>query len=419
MLPPCPLTQLSGWGTQSGGPQVSEASGPPAGVGGTFTGSKPRPGKGSAGKCEPRGRGVGTRSPDRPRGRRATPARPGPAPPPAGRRPARLAARRPAPVSLRPAQLGPAPLAVRRPPPPPPQLGSARLAALLVAPPRPSAASRRSARSARRERVRRARPERPRHRSRSRSSRRRRRPAPPAPGPMPAELRQVGRNLVPGGGSVSGTGGGGRGAGPPGGPAFVCGAAGRRQLLSAPPGPGPGVGAEWTHRRGCGERAGVGAMEAGGRGRTPASDPDRCLGQGGGQGLPEWHLCCRREAACGEGGAARPPPRSQGPGSGAARELRDSNGSHSAEAAHVDRGLGACPAHVQRRRGCPPSTTSTGEGWWVACTLAQSVCVGGVVHLQARKLRQRGGARGGSGHLPSWTARCLLAPETEGPVQGS
>lgn len=266
-------------------------------MGSAFTGSKPRSRKGSAGKCQPRGRGVGTGSPDRPRGRRATPALPRPAPPrpppgaaptdwlrptpPAGRRPIRLAALRPAPVSLRPTHLGPAPLAVRRPAPV--WLRPIGRSPRRLAPPRPSAASRRSARSDRRERVRRARPERPRHRSRSRSSRRRRRPASPAPGPMPAELRQVGRNLVPGGGSVSGTGGGGRGAGPPGGPAFVCGAAGLRQLLSAPPGPGPGVGAEWTRRRGCGERAGVGAMEAGGRGRTPASAPDRCLGQGGGR----------------------------------------------------------------------------------------------------------------------------------------
>lgn len=101
---------------------------------------------------------------------------------------------------------------------------------------------------------------------------------------MPAELRQVGRNLVPGGGSVSGAGGGGRGAGPPGGHAFVCGAAGRRQLLSAPPGPVPGVGAEWTRRRGCGERAGAGAMEAGGPRAHPRPAPrtgawDRVVGR--------------------------------------------------------------------------------------------------------------------------------------------
>lgn len=120
MLPPRPLTQLSGWGTQSGGPQVSEASGPPAGVGGTFTGSKPRPGKGSAGKCEPRGRGVGTRSPDRPRGRRATPARPRPATRRAPPRPIGCSPPRPSFAPPRPAW--PRPIGCSSPPPPRPSL---------------------------------------------------------------------------------------------------------------------------------------------------------------------------------------------------------------------------------------------------------------------------------------------------------
>ncbi|OWK14552.1 hypothetical protein Celaphus_00000011 [Cervus elaphus hippelaphus] len=51
------------------------------------------------------------------------------------------------------------------------------------------------------------------------------------------------------------------------------------------------------------------------------------------------------------------------------------------EAAHVEQGLGACPAHVRRRRRCPPRT-STGEGSWVACTLAQCVWGGALTGME-------------------------------------
>lgn len=156
-------------------------------------------------------------------------------------------------------------------------------------------------------------PERPRRRSRARFSCRHRfrrpyRPAPPPlpkPGPMPAELRQVGGNLVPGVGAPSrGPGGRGRGTGLPGrtrfcsaeppagggyclrfGPArSVPGRAGRRSERAARGGVqgagrgggvsgGPVAGAPGgaTRRREARDRIGVGAPQG--------SAQDRCLGR--------------------------------------------------------------------------------------------------------------------------------------------
>lgn len=172
-------------------------------------------------------------------------------------------------------------------------------------------------------------PERRRRRSRARFSCRRRRgrrrpyrptPPPPEPGPMPAELRQVGGNLVPGvGASSRGPGGGGRGAGLPGrtrfcsaerpagggyclsfGPARSApGQAGRRGGVSAPPGGGG------CARRGAGPRGlwGPGAGAPGGATPRLEARPGsgwvhpRVAPRTGawagvvGEGLPEQRLC--------------------------------------------------------------------------------------------------------------------------------
>lgn len=126
---------------------------------------------------------------------------------------------------------------------------------------------------------------------------------------MPAELRQVGGNLVPGvGASSRGPGGGGRGAGLPGrtrfcsaerpagvgyclrfGPARLApGQAGRRGGVSAPPGGvckarGGAAGSLGTGRGHPGRCDSAPGSEAGiGVGAPQGSAQDRCLGGGGG-----------------------------------------------------------------------------------------------------------------------------------------
>lgn len=127
--------------------------------------------------------------------------------------------------------------------------------------------------------------------------------------------------MVPGGGTVPGAGGGGRGAGPPGGPAFVRGAAGRRWLLSAPPGRGR------AGRRSERATGGAGSGWRGGSGRTRASARDRCLGRGGGQGLPEQTLCAGGRPNLERAARLGLPQIHRAPALGAAQELRSFNAS--------------------------------------------------------------------------------------------
>lgn len=124
-------------------------------------------------------------------------------------------------------------------------------------------------------------PERPRRRSRARFSCRHRfrrpyRPAPPPlpkPGPMPAELRQVGGNLVPGVGAPSrGPGGRGRGTGLP----------GRTRFCSAEPPAGGGYCLRFGPARSVpgragrrSERAARGGVQGAGRGGGVSGDPSR------------------------------------------------------------------------------------------------------------------------------------------------
>lgn len=89
----------------------------------------------------------------------------------------------------------------------------------------------------------------------------------------------------------------------------------------------------------------------------------------------------------------------------------------SAAVVHVERGLGDCPAHVWRQRG--GSSNSIGEGSCSlhSCSEGRAPLTGGETEAE---WRSKGVARGRSPtHLPTWTARCLRAPEMEGPFQRS